>query len=164
MVVVRPDDSLDYDVYPEGVVVEVLSEDGVLLTQTTTGAVGQYAADIEGVGPGDKLRVRAVYNNGEIELRAVKRVAVNNNRFALVPDLVFAEPTGSELVHDGTSWVDRVGDVEIIVWVTLKLSIRHVAFLKFGHGLLTQNSTALSFRATTATPMGTKSSLTAFCL
>jgi len=114
MVMVRPADPRSYDIRPEGLTVEVLSESGELLGQATTGKVGQYLLSLTGIETGDELRVRTKTVIDGLELTASKRVRVTDISFVGVPDLVFVDPSDGELSRNGSSWIDPDGNVEVV--------------------------------------------------
>jgi len=114
-VVIESFDPDQYFIYPEGTTIEVLSAAGEFLGKTQTNRIGQYQLNIEGVNPGDELRVRASYADPKtkLTLSTAKRAQVNKERIAYVPQLTFVYPEGSELTRYQNSWHDESGNVQI---------------------------------------------------
>lgn len=103
------------DRYPEGVTVKVLSEQGEMLGEATTNQVGQYQVSVADANVGDELRVRVEYvdPDAKLTLKSAKRVKVNQDRYAYVPQMVLVDPGSTELERYQGSWYDSAGDVKI---------------------------------------------------
>ncbi len=114
-VVIRGLSSLAPDRYPEGVAVQVLSDRGELLGESQTNQVGQYQVAIADANVGDELRVRVEYADIETQLvlKAAKRVKVNKDRYAYVPQMVLADPGDAELERYQDTWYDASGEVMV---------------------------------------------------
>jgi len=114
-VVIRSIDPLASDRYPEGAAVQVLSDRGELLGESQTNQVGQYQVAIADANVGDELRVRVEYADSETQLvlKAAKRVKVNEDRYAYVPQMVLTDPGDAELEKYQDTWYDASGEVMV---------------------------------------------------